>query len=82
MQDNLARPLLKRDGPTREEIEIIGIEFTIDTPNGENVELAMFSTSIIIPRTFRYGGYNPRITFHTSIGDLTLDTRNIPACYW
>ena len=71
---SVARPLLKRNGPNEDEVEIIGIEFTIDTPNGTNVELAMFSTSIIIPRQ-RYGGYNPRITFHTSAGDYTMDMR-------
>lgn len=82
MLPNQARPLLKKNGPNEDEIEIIGIEFTIDTPNGSNVELAMFSTSIIIPRQGRYGDYNPKITFHTSMGDYTLNARNPGYCPW
>lgn len=76
-------PILKRNGPNDDEIEIIGIEFTIDTPYGRNVELQMFETSIIIPRSGMLNGYNPRITFHTSDGDFTLDNRRgIQYCPW
>lgn len=84
MLPNQTRPLLRKNGPNEDEIEIIGLEFTIDTPDGRNVELAMFSTSIIIPRNMArsYGGYRPQVTFHTSMGDFTLNMSNQGYCPW
>lgn len=78
----------RRGGPEPGEIEIIGVEFTIRKPNGEVEELRMFATpDLIIPRVRSgpgagYGGvYQPRITFHTNIGDYTLEDLN-GRCPW
>lgn len=74
------RPAFKRNGPTADEIEIIGIEFTIQRPDSSRVEeLEMFRTAgLIIPRMrtvnggYGWGNYTPRITFHTNDGDFTI----------
>ena len=74
--------LLKRGGPTINEIEIIGLEFALRMPNGQEVELQMFPASIIFPRS-RGGLYIPRLTFHTSIGDYTMQSNNMNSyCPW
>jgi hypothetical protein len=58
-------------------IRIIGIEFTIDTPD-HNEEIEMYTPSglLIIPRSDRGYFYAPKITFHTTIGDHTIGGRN------
>lgn len=58
------------------ELQIIGIEFTVQTYEHGTQELAMFSpTGLIIPR-LRSGGigdmYLPAITFHYTDGDYTM----------
>lgn len=80
-------PPFKRNGPAADEIEIIGVEFTIRKPNGIIEELAMFATpGMIIPRAMTPGGgyqeYEPRITFHTNIGDFTITSRTGNNCPW
>lgn len=74
----------RRGGPEADEIEIIGVEFTIRKPNGEVEELRMFDTSgLIIPRA-RLGGQVlvPRITFHTNLGDYTIGDNHYGSCPW
>lgn len=62
-----------------DEIQIIGVEFTIQTDSGVNQELAMFSPQgLIIPRrrsAYGFGFYWPKITFHTTDGDYAMDSR-------
>lgn len=70
-----------------DEIQIIGLEFTINFNGGYNQELAMFSPQgLIIPRRRTLApyhgndGYQPNITFHTTDGDFTM--RDYGACPW
>lgn len=67
-------------------IRIIGVEFTMDMPDGSNQEMEMFTPSglLIIPRSFNGGYYMPKITFHTTIGDYNIGGRNSGAydCRW
>jgi hypothetical protein len=59
-------------------IRIIGVEFTIDTQDGQNEEIEMYTPSglLIIPKSRGGYFYAPRITFHTTIGDHTIGGRN------
>lgn len=67
------------------EIQIIGIEFTIQDPNGQRQELAMFSPAgLIIPRARSWNHWNyyrPSITFHSTDGDFTMTDIN-GQCPW
>lgn len=62
-------------------LQIIGIEFTVQTYSHGAQELAMFAPSgLIIPRLIRKGdGYFPAITFHSTVGDFRLDSRGVAA---
>lgn len=72
-------------GLSDDEIQIIGVEFTISEVNGRTSELAMFSPQgLIIPRlrsANRPGGWNeylPRITFHSTDGDFQIQGLGCP----
>lgn len=68
-------------------IKIIGIEFTVTTMNGYNQELGMFTPNLLIARARTkspYGSgqaYQPKITFHTTDGDFTIQDDNW-RCPW
>lgn len=72
-------------GLADDEIQIIGIEFTVTTDHGQAQELAMFSPQgLIIPRLrsaapSAYDKYRPKITFHTTDGDHSVESY---ACPW
>jgi hypothetical protein len=60
-------------------IRIIGVEFTIDMPNGGNQEMEMFTPSglLIIPKSTHWQqDLMPKITFHSTIGDYSIGGRN------
>ena len=61
--------LLTREGPTQDEIQIIGVELAMQESNGRLVELDMFACRHTLPRD--YGNRQVRITLHTSQGDFT-----------
>lgn len=67
-------------GLSDDEIQIIGIEFTVQTDYHGNQELAMFSPSgLILPRLYGHGDmYRPQITFHSSDGDFALTSSYAP----
>lgn len=70
-------------------LKIIGVEFTVTTFNGLNQELAMFVPSgggLVIPRKrtaypYNSDGYRPKITFHSTDGDYTMQDYN-GQCPW
>jgi hypothetical protein len=62
--------LLTREGPTQDEIQIIGVELAMQESNGQLVELDMFACRHTLPRD-PYGNRQVRITLHTSQGDFT-----------
>lgn len=69
-------------------IKIIGVELTVTTYDGLNQELAMFTTpgGLVIPRKrtrlpYGYDGYYPKITFHSTDGDYTMQDYN-GQCPW
>ena len=81
---NKMRNLIK--GLEDNEIQVIGLEFTVRTYQRGVQELAMFSPQgLIIPRIrSNYPGgdrYVPKITFHTTDGDFNLEDYN-GACPW
>lgn len=60
-------------------LRIIGAEFTIDLANGTNEEMEMFVPHglLLVPRSYPHGGLmQPKITFHTTIGDYSIGGRN------
>lgn len=68
-------PRLTREGPTREETQIIGVELAITGPNGQETELEMFSCTHTLPAIGGPHCVDFRVTLHTSGGDITLGTR-------
>jgi hypothetical protein len=74
----MARNLVKNLDDT--DLQIIGLEFTIQLPHGLRQELAMFSPEgLVIPRVLSsdprpWGdyGYTPQVTFHSTDGDFTV----------
>ena len=71
-----ASQLLTREGPTDQEIKIIGVELAItptmhDGPRRE-VELEMFACSHTLPASPYGYSHQIRVTLHTSRGDIQL----------
>ena len=80
----LSRNLIK--SLADDELQIIGIEFTVTMGDGLKQELAMFSPQgLIIPRIrsgkMPWTNYRPNITFHSTDGDFTMTDYN-GACPW
>jgi len=71
---------LTREGPSHDEVQIIGVELAVTNNHGTEVELDMFPCRHTLP-SGRYSiGYRTiRVTLHTSNGDITLrqDTRQL-----
>ena len=64
---------LTREGPTEDEVQIIGVELAVNDLNGQEVELDMFPCRHTIPRPRGYRSWRDvRITLHTSDGDITI----------
>ena len=64
--------MLTREGPSADEVQIIGVELALTTLNGQEVELDMFACKHTIPRDPTHYGRRIRVTLHTSDGDITL----------
>jgi len=61
------------------QFRLIGVELRMGTYNGSQQELAMFGTSLVLPRKrslknapFSMDGYLPNVTIHTTLGDYTF----------
>lgn len=63
--------LLAAEGPTTEEVRIIGVELCLTRNGNREVELEMFACRHTLPRN-PYGNDEVRVTLHTSAGDFTL----------
>lgn len=64
---------LTREGPSTDEIQIIGVELAVAPPGQVEVELEMFACRHTLPsQGCYYGGSQIRVTLHTSRGDITL----------
>ena len=64
---------------TDEQFRLIGVELRVGDNYGVQQELAVFGTSIVLPRKrslmtgSRYPeGYLPNVTIHTTLGDYTF----------
>lgn len=84
MNSGMRRNLVK--GIDDDEIQIIGVEFTVDLPDGYRQELGMWSPQgLIIPRlrsaSAHYAGYaeyRANITFHSTDGDFNITGFSAP----
>lgn len=70
----IPRRQMTNEGPTDEEVRIIGVELAMQDPTGREVELDMFATQHTIHNPYLTSSHRQRarITLHTSNGDITV----------
>jgi hypothetical protein len=73
-------PGFTREGPSANEMRVIGVEFTATDINGVEHELEMFACTHTMIEDYRYPK-RFRITLHTSIGDITVRAPLRPGQY-
>lgn len=62
---------LSSEGPTINEVELIGLELSVQPMWGGDVELEIFKVKRTIPRQ-PGDRHTARVTIHTSNGDITM----------
>lgn len=72
---------LSAEGPSFDELRIIGIELAAERPDGREVELEMVGVTHTIPNE-RWHQHRARVTIHTSNGDVTVRFPLKPGAYY